>query len=158
MITKLYEFLELDKSYDYEDITDDNGRFYTFGQLEYTFKADDDETYWVHLMTHKESNTISNICWANYKDSIKTSYIDEKTSKTININTLFKIINTVFKIVFDVMKKYEIGEATIGSRNKSKYRVYKQAIEEEKDFKIITEWRGTSTYWMNFEYLKKNDS
>lgn len=146
-IKRIYEFLELDKSYDYQDITRFNG------YKEFIFKADDGEEYCVLIVINNQKDII-NITWYNKKDANKFDIIDEKTSKTININTLFKIINTVFKIVFDTMKKENSKTAKIGSRNKNKFKIYKQSIGGEKDFKIIDEWVYGTTNWIRFEYLK----
>lgn len=141
-IKRIYEFLELEKSYEYTPIKEPY-------RDAFKFTADNGETYLITLYGH-------NVTWCNMKDTGKMWNIDEMTDKNININILFKIINTVFKIIFDTMKERKIKTMNIGSRNKNKFKVYKQSIQEEKDFKIVDEWtegEKYKVYYIKFEYV-----
>lgn len=181
-IYKLYEFLELEKSYSYKIIKKGVNKNY------YEFIADND-TYVVEAHTSKTSRSplfeffnfftnkklkkemewqppkidnyinFAEISWSekkNFMNSGNSPYSD-RTSKTININELFKILNTVFKIFFDFMKEKDIKYGKIGSCKKSKYKVYKQILEEEPGIRITktnTEpWgSGRTVYNIMFEF------
>ena len=156
MIKKLYEFLELQNSYNYSEVDNkfDSSKF-SGNFKEFLFKADDGERYWVLLHYYgKPDGILKDITWSNEKDIGKFDKIDNLTSNTININILFKIINTVFKIVFDFMDKENIKIAEIGSRNKNKFKLYKKSISEEDNFEIIKEYIEKETYYIRFKKIK----
>lgn len=130
MITRIYEFLELEKSYPYEFVKN-NSYMYT-----YQFESDDD-IYMIDITIM--GGSVVTFEWCNKEDYYnpnRKDFIDEKTNPNYNISTVYKILNTIFKILFDFMEEKSIDEAVIGSCNKSKYKTYKRIIQEEPTCRI----------------------
>jgi len=152
-IKRIYEFLELEKIYPYKEYDKRNSMsFYSFNS------ADTKYIVQVYIMHHSKKVPFANLSWASEADWKNASGkpFSDKTSKTINLNDLFKILNTVFKIFFEFMENRNIEYGQVGSCSKSKFKVYKQIIEEESDYEIVREksepWNGTRTlYYIDFQ-------
>ena len=156
IIKKLYEFLELNKSYPYTFLRDDGDCYRRCFIHQFTTPMD---TYIVNLIVYNSDNEYTKYIsfeWSNKDDfdNPDKNYVDKKTNKNINLNEVFKILNTVFKILFDFMKKHKIRRAKIGSYNKNKYKTYKKIIEEENDYKILRDFKmykdGEDIYAIEF--------
>ncbi len=152
-IKRIYEFLELEKIYPYEEYSKKASMSY------YSFNsADTKYIVQVYIMNHGKNVPFANLAWASKEDwnNSNGKPFSDRTSKTINLNDLFKILNTVFKIFFEFMDKRNIEYGQVGSCSKSKFKVYKQIIEEENDYEIVREnsepWNSTRTlYYIDFK-------
>jgi hypothetical protein len=148
-IKRIYEFLELGKIYPYKEfVSNKNDSWYKFDSTDTTYLVK------VYILKHGKKVPFANLSWASEKDWDKP--FSDKTSKTINLNDLFKILNTVFKIFFEFMEKRNIEYGQVGSCSKNKFKVYKQIIEEENDYEIVREnseiWDSTRTlYYIDFK-------
>lgn len=152
-IKRIYEFLELEMIYPYIEYKKENDKsWYSFSS------ADTKYIVQVYILSHGDELPFANLSWASdedWKDTSDTPFSD-KTSKTVNINDLFKILNTVFKIFFEFMESRNIEYGQVGSCKKSKFKVYKQILEEESDYEVLATnsepWRhGKILYWVDFK-------
>lgn len=150
-ILKIYEFLELQKSYPYSFLRKSPQLDKSKQHYYYVFKADDKITYMVQLTII--DNSYINVGWASQDDVEHYSDdIELKHDKNMNINTLFKILNTIFKILYEFIETVKIKKCRITARVKNKYKVYKQIISEEPDFEIVKDYEYDSKdgkhYWV----------
>ena len=144
-IKKLYEFLELQNSYEYH-LFKQLGEFYI-----YEFNSNNN-IYVVRIHHQKMLNKVY-IQWCSKEDFLKNDLdkIDFKTDPNININELFRIINTVFKITFDYMKNNGVKKGRISSKNKNKFKLYKKCIGGETNL-LYKDFIDGNTYYIDFEY------